>query len=104
MARYTITNKAEPIDFEIGGGALRTVQNAKNLLMCRKGEVPYDRLRGFDAALMHLPTAEFGARLMKEIDRLLLWEPDAEAVEATFEADNNGEYTITVIIEVADEQ
>lgn len=104
MARYIITNQPEPIDFELAGDVKRTIQNAKNLLMCRMGEVPYDRLRGFNPELMQLPMKEFGDRLMEEIDRVLLWEPDAEAVDASFTADENGEYIITVTIDVADQE
>ena len=49
MAQYIITNIPEQIDFEIDNDDVgRTLQNAKNLLMTRMGEVPYDRLRGFD--------------------------------------------------------
>lgn len=104
MARYTITNQPSPIEFEAMDSVGRTVQNAKNLLMCRMGEVPYDRMRGFNPELMQLPMQEFGDRLMEEIDRVLLWEPDAEAVDATFTADGSGEYIITVTIEVADQE
>ncbi len=81
--RYVITNAPEEINFELGTSAeLRAVQNAKNLLMTKKGEIPYDRQRGFDTALYHLPMSEFSARLMRELDRVMLWEPYVEVVEA----------------------
>ena len=45
MAQYQITNRPAPIDFECNSDIiLRTIQNAKNLLMCRMGEVPYDQM------------------------------------------------------------
>ena len=100
MARYTITNRPEPIDFECTQDTLRTVQNAKNLLMCRKGEVPYDRLRGFDPAMYALPAAEFAERLLPELDRVMQWEPDCEVVSADFGIEPDGDFIITVTIEV----
>ena len=100
VARYEITNEPAQIDFEEKEYVRRTVQNAKNLLMTRMGEVPYDRLRGFDHSLFDLPMTEFRARLMPEIDRVLLWEPDAEAVSAEANRREDGGTLIKVIIEV----
>ena len=51
MAHYQIDNMAYPINWEEKDPIQRTLQNAKNLLMCHMGEVPYDRYRGFDPAL-----------------------------------------------------
>ena len=101
MARYIITNKPEPVRFEMGGNIIsRTVQNAKNLLMTQMGEVPYDRLRGVDPELYHLPLEEMRLALLPELDRVMAWEPDAEVAEATAETDENGEIVITAIIEI----
>lgn len=103
MARYMIDNRQEAIDFEIGDDMIaRTVQNAKNLLMTQMGEVPYDRLRGLNPAMLHLPLEEMRAALLPELDRVMAWEPDAEIVEATAEANENGEVVIRAIIEVND--
>lgn len=101
MAQYQITNQPGPIDFECNNDIiLRTIQNAKNLLMCRMGEVPYDRYRGFDPAYYHLPLPELREKLLPELDRVMLWEPDVEVVDATCEPGENGEIKITVTIEV----
>lgn len=101
MARYMIDNRQKDVDFEIGNNPVkRIVQNAKNLIMTQKGEVPYDRYRGFDTALYHLPMDMLRIALLPELDRVLLWEPGAEVVEATAEMDENKEVIITVIIEV----
>ena len=101
MSQYIITNQQEPIEFEIKTDMVaRTVQNAKNLLMTQMGEVPYDRLRGFDPALYHLPIDEMRMALLPELDRVMLWEPDVEVVEAAAEVDENKEIRITAIIEV----
>lgn len=101
MARYQINNRQEPVDFEIGDNMVaRTVQNAKNLLMIQMGEVPYDRLRGFDPALYHLPMEEMRMALLPELDRVMMWEPDVEVASATATVDDNGEILITVVIEV----
>lgn len=101
MAQYIITNQPEPIDFEIVDNDIaRTLQNAKNLLMTRMGEVPYDRLRGFDHSLYHLPIDQMRVALLPELDRIMLWEPDVEVVEATAELDENGETLITATVEI----
>ena len=101
MAQYIINNRPEPIDFEIGNDIIaRTIQNAKNLLMTRMGEVPYDRMRGFNPAMYHLPINKMRAALKPELDRVMLWEPDAEVVDATAEPLKNGDILITVTIEV----
>ena len=75
MAQYQIDNIASPINFQEDDIILRTLQNAKNLLMCRMGEVPYDRYRGFDPALYELPLDELRAELLPELDRVMMWEP-----------------------------
>lgn len=100
MAQYEITNIPEPIDFECSGSLLqRTLQNAKNLLMCRMGEVPFDRQRGLDPSLFDLPLPEATERLMPELDRVMLWEPDVEVVSGTIERGRNGETIIRCVIE-----
>ncbi|MBQ9252238.1 MAG: hypothetical protein IJ188_06360 [Clostridia bacterium] len=103
MGRYVITNQPEDIEW---GNSLyfvpRTIQNAKNLIMTQMGEVPYDRLRGFDPALYHLPMDKMRAALKPEIDRVLTWEPDATAEEVKAEMDEKGEILITVVIQVPD--
>lgn len=101
MAQYQINNIPSPIEFESEGSVLRrTLQNCKNLLMTKMGEVPYDRYRGFDPAMLHLPITELRDGLMTELDRLMLWEPDAEVVEATADMDENGETVITMTVEI----
>lgn len=108
MALYTITNLREEIPFEACGDAIhRTIQNAKNLIMTHMGEVPFDRLRGFDMALYNLPMAQFRAALPKEIDRVLLWEPNVTMISAEADmvkVENNPtmdkDVLITVVIDV----
>lgn len=101
MAQYTITNQPTPVDFECNDDILeRTLQNCKNLLMTRMGEVPYDRYRGFDQTLYELPIQEMNEALVPELDRLMMWEPDAEVVEAEARIDENGECLITMTVEI----
>jgi len=101
MVQYEITNEPTPIDFEGCADMLsRTIQNAKNLLMCRKGEIPYDRQRGVDPALFDLPLPEAEELLLPELDRVMLWEPDVEVVSAEAEAVEEGNIIIRCIIEV----
>lgn len=100
MARYQIDNMPSPINFQESDTLLRTIQNAKNLLMCRMGEVPYDRYRGFDASLFNLPMAQFREELMPELDRVMEWEPDVEVVSATATLLDGGDVRIEVILEI----
>lgn len=100
MARYQIDNVASPIDFQESNIVMRTLQNAKNLLMCQMGEVPYDRYRGFDPALYDLPIDEFREQLLPELDRVMMWEPDVEVVDAEATLLVNGEIYIKVILEL----
>ena len=82
MARYMIDNIQSPIDFQEDDIIKRTLQNAKNLLMCRMGEVPYDRCRGFDPALFDMPIDDMREELLPELDRLMIYEPDVAVVDA----------------------
>ncbi len=100
MARYIIDNRQTPIDFEIEGVIPRTIQNAKNLLMCQMGEVPYNRLRGFNPALYDLPIQEMREALLPELDMVMNYEPDVEVVDADCTLDKNGEVFIRVTIDI----
>ena len=103
MAQYEISNIPGSIDFECNSDKVkRIVQNAKNLLMCRMGEVPYDRQRGFNPALYDLPIDELQSLLLPELDRVMLWEANVEVVsaEATLE---DGQTVIRCVIEINDE-
>lgn len=101
MAQYTITNERAPIDFECNSDIIqRTIQNAKNLLMCRMGEVPYDRYRGFDPTYYDLPIPILQEKLLPELDRIMMWEPDVEVVAGNCTMDEKGNVIITVTIEV----
>lgn len=100
MAQYQIDNVASPIDFQEDDIIARTLQNAKNLLMCQMGEVPYDRYRGFDASLYDLPMQDFGNELLPELDRVMMWEPDVEVVDAEAKLMDDGSIYIKAIIDV----
>lgn len=104
MAQYEIDNAPYPIDFQESDLILRTLQNAKNLLMCHMGEVPYDRYRGFDPALYDLPIESLRAELLPELDRVMMWEPDAEIVAAEAKLTEDGGVYIRVILEIGIEQ
>lgn len=97
--RYIINNLPEPIDFETTDPVKRTMQNAKNLLMCRMGEVPYDRFRGFDNGLYDLPDSRFLEELVPELDRVMMEEPDAEVVDGEIKYLGDKPY-IEVTIEI----
>ena len=100
MARYKVDNIPREIDFECNDDALkRTLQNVKNLMMLRKGELPYDRLRGIDPALFDLPITEVNARIVKELEGVMLWEPDVTVVSANAMLTNGDQMVITCIVD-----
>lgn len=106
MAQYEITNIPGEIKFETGNNSAsleRTLQNAKNLLMCRMGEIPFDRQRGLNPALFDLPLSEMQSYLLPELDRVMLWELDVDVVSATVTLED-GMAVIRCIVEVRDEQ
>ena len=100
MAKYQIDNIASPIDFQESDAIKRTLQNAKNLLMCHMGEVPYDRYRGFDPALYDLPIGELQSALLRELDLVMMWEPNVEVLEAEATLLDGGGVYIKVILEL----
>ena len=105
MAQYEITNEPVPIDFENSQEFIpRTIQNAKNLLMCHMGEIPYDRQRGFNTTLYDLPPDEFEEVLMPELDRVMLWEPDVEVASASYKFTEDGRIIIRCVVEIEDEE
>lgn len=100
MALYQIDNVASPIDFQEKDIIQRTLQNAKNLLMCHMGEVPYDRYRGFDPGLYDLPIDELRDELLPELDRVMIWEPDVEVVDAEATLLKDGSTYIKAVVDV----
>lgn len=99
MALYQIDNVPAPIDFQENDILNRTLQNAKNLLMCRMGEVPFDRYRGFDVSLYDLPIPSFNEEILPELDRLMIWEPDVKVKEAEGSMQEDGNIYIKVTLE-----
>ena len=97
---YIVTNAQEPIDFSPENETERILQNVKNLLRCKMGEVPFDRLRGYDPTIMDRPRTEIDGPMMREIDKVLMWEPRARMVKAECELLTDGETLITVTVDV----
>lgn len=98
MAKYQIDNIPSEINWQEGDILQRVLQNAKNLLMCRMWEVPYDRYRGLDPSLFDLPIDKMNAELLPELDRVFIQEPDIKAESAEAKLLPNGEVYIKVII------
>lgn len=98
MVTYDITNDESPILYDVSEVTGRILQNGRNLLRCRLGEVPYDRSRGFDPRLYDLPLPQLQAQLRKEIDRVMIWEPRLRVVDAKAEAMADGTIRITVTV------
>lgn len=99
MAKYKIDNMDAPIDFQETDIVKRALQNAKNLLMCRMGEVPYGRYVGFNPALYDMPLSLFKNELMPELDRIMIVEPDIEVVDADAKLLDDGNIYIVVTVE-----
>jgi len=100
MALYQIDNVASPINFEETDLIKRTLQNAKNLLMCRMGEVPYNHYRGMDPSLFDLPIPNMRMELLPELDRVMTLEPDVTVMDAEAALLPNGDTYIKVIVDV----
>ena len=104
MAMYEVTSEQAPLDFEctmVSNMTERTIRNAKNLITLRMGEIPYDRQRGLNPAIFDLPYDDAEALIVQELDRCMLWEPDAEVVEGWIELDDDGEAIVHCVIEIA---
>lgn len=101
MAKYQIDNIPAPIYFGEDDVIKRTLQNAKNLLMCRMWEVPYDRFRGLDPAIFDLPITQTRMELLPELDRIMMYEPDVEVVDAEATLLPDGSTYIKVILDVS---
>jgi len=99
---YEITNEGAEIDFEIPPEyeETRILQNVHNLLMTRKGEVPFDRERGFDHGIYDLPAERAEEELVPECVRVLLWEPRATLIDASGEWKEDGTMKITARISI----
>jgi len=107
MAQYEITTEPIELDFECTAAkdaVERTIWNAKNLLMCRKGEIPFDRNRGLDQSLFDLPFGEANQRITEELDRVMMDEPDVEVVEGWLDVNEDGDTVVHCILTVTFEE
>lgn len=100
MVLYIVTNEQEPINFRPESEIERVLQNVKNLLRCKMGEVPFDRGRGYDPTIMDVPRTEVDGPMLREIDRVLQWEPRVRMVRTETEALEDGETLIRVTLDV----
>lgn len=98
VSYFKIDNMPRDIEFQTIDPLKRALQNAKNLIMCRMGEVPYDRYRGFNPQLFDLPIEEFRDELIPELNRIMMWEPDISVVSAEATLDESGEVYILVTV------
>lgn len=101
--QYEITTDPAALDFEIKdpNSDARILQNVRNLIMTRRGEVPYDRKRGVNTELLDLPIDEMNLRLEPELDRVLIWEPRAKLVHAEAElVEDSMDVRIRAVVEI----
>lgn len=104
MALYQIDNVSAPINWQESDPIARTVQNAKNLLMCQMGEVPYQRLLGLDQTIYDLPMGKMRQELLPALDKCMMWEPDVEVVEAEATVMTDGKVYIRCVVDVTIEE
>lgn len=101
--RYDVDNRQYPITTSNKDRTQRILQNCKNLLMTKMGEVPYGRSRGFDQTLLDLPMNQLKVNLCRELDRVLLFVPEAELVDAECSLDEDGTVYIRMTVEIEEE-
>lgn len=97
---YTIDNQTTPIQFEPDSKVTRILQNGKNLLRCRMGEVPYDRMRGINPALLEKPMPQVRNAVRDEVTRVLAWEPRLTVLDAYASQTEQGELIITAKVDL----
>ena len=101
MAKYLVTDApGGEIEFETRDDTARILQNVKNLMMLRMGELPYDRMRGIDPAIYDLGLVEANEKILPELDRVMGWEPRATVMSAQVTKDLNGETRISAEVEI----
>ena len=74
---------------------------AQNLLAIVRGEVPYDRVRGLDSAVIDSPGAEAADKLRDDATWVLkTYEPRAtvESIEIGSEDMSGGNYSVTATV------
>lgn len=103
MSTYTISNDPEEIDVEARSFLPRTLQNAKNLLRTKMGEVPYDRMRGINPAIFDRPLPYAQGVIRAEVERVLAWEPDAFVIDARCCLREDGTLRIEAEIEIQED-
>lgn len=83
-------------------GALRTLQNVKNLITTWRYEVSYDRTKGLDPSILEKPRDEAIALYISEVYRLVeTHEPNATVVSVTpISADAEGNIDLKVVIDI----
>jgi hypothetical protein len=104
MAKYRIDTAAAPIDWENTDFTARTLQNAKNLLRLKQGELPYDRLRGLDARVWDASLPKLRAALPDAVRLALGWEPDITFVSCDFIKAGDGTTVIRAVVDVTEEE
>ncbi len=100
--RFLVGTRRAPVQFECSTAQGRVLQNAKNLLMTRMGEVPYDRKRGLNPDVFDKPLPFVKAHIMQEITRVLAWEPGVRLISVEISQDRDGTVFLCEV-EVAEE-
>ena len=100
MAQYRISTADASLDFEIRDDIGRLLQNARNLLRLRTGELPFDRKRGLDTGLYDVTITEANEMILPEVDRLLGWEPRVRAMSAEVYRTEDGETVVEAVAEI----
>lgn len=99
---YTINNLPARIDWEVQGPLKRTLQNAKNLLLTERGEVPYARYLGVNQGIYEQNVKLLAGTIAEEMRITLMAEPDV-TVKAVRLDSSAGYLKIEVDVEISDE-
>lgn len=101
MAQYVITNERTGVDWECETGTVqRILQNCRNLLITKMGEIPYDRYRGIDMRIIDKPLTEVRDMIEAECDRLMLYEKRAKVISASAYVRDHHDLVVRVIIDI----
>lgn len=103
MAQYIVNTIPAPIDFENKDPVTRVLQNIKNVLMARVGEIPYARVIGIDPEIYDLPINRAQDRVEEEVSRTIDFEWRASLVSARAYLDENMQTVIEAVVSIEEE-
>lgn len=98
--RISADNRDRALDWGTLAGAQKIAANLCTLLRLVRQEVPYDRARGLDPALVGTPVQRSDPEIRREVDRLMRWEPRAKLVDLQITHQRDGSVLLELTAEV----